>query len=142
MNGTAAMSGSPAAYNRKRFMAAGASSRASSMLMSMMAAPFSIWWRAMAIAPGISSALTMFRNLRDPATLVRSPILMKFLSREAVNALRPERRSRRGRDGGTRGFTPSSTFAMAAMCAGVVPQHPPAILRCPASASERITAAI
>ena len=79
-----------------RWMAAGASSKASSMFTSMIAAPFSIWWRAIAIAPGMSSALTIFRNLREPATLVRSPTLMKFLSRDAVKALRPERRSRHG----------------------------------------------
>ena len=52
ITGTRAMSGSPAIRSRKRVMAAAESSIASSMLMSIIWAPFSTWLRA------ISSALS------------------------------------------------------------------------------------
>jgi hypothetical protein len=46
MTGTRAISGSPAISFRKRSIAAALSSMASSMLTSMICAPFSTCWRA------------------------------------------------------------------------------------------------
>ncbi len=46
ITGTFAMSGSAATSRRKRSIAADASSIPSSMLTSMICAPFSTWWRA------------------------------------------------------------------------------------------------
>jgi hypothetical protein len=50
MKGTRAMSGSAAISFRKVVIAASASSRPSSMLMSMIWAPFSTCWRATSTA--------------------------------------------------------------------------------------------
>ena len=83
MTGTAAMSGSAARRRRNRVMAATPSSIASSMFTSSSTAPFTTWSRAIATAsssparsspraPAISRA-----NLREPVTLVRSPMLTK-----------------------------------------------------------------
>lgn len=53
MTGTRAMSGSPARRRRNRDSSVPASSMASSMLTSMMQAPFSIWPRAMRTASSV-----------------------------------------------------------------------------------------
>ncbi len=75
MIGTRAMSGSPAIRFRKRTMAAWLSSMASSMLMSMICAPFSTCWRATASACSNSPFRIMRAKALEPVTLVRSPML-------------------------------------------------------------------
>ncbi len=74
--------------------------------------------------------------------LVRSPTLTKRLSGVMVNGSRPESRIAGGTSGTTRGALPATACAIAAMCAGVVPQHPPTRLTSPASANSASTAAV
>jgi hypothetical protein len=76
MNGTFATSGSLASSDRKRRIATGPSIIPSSMQMSMMLAPFSTCWRAIATASSYLFSLMSFANLGEPATFVRSPIIM------------------------------------------------------------------
>ena len=79
---------------------------------------------------------------RDPVTLVRSPTFTKSDSGPTVSGSSPERRVRTGGRGGLRGATPSTAAAMAAMCSGVVPQQPPAMLRKPERAKSPMVAAM
>src|SRR2546426_851945 len=78
MTGTLAMSGSTATRLRKRVMAATPSSIPSSMLMSMIWAPFSTCCLAIARASSYWPARTSLANLGEPVTLVRSPMLTKL----------------------------------------------------------------
>ena len=91
MIGTLAMSGSLAIRFRKRTMAALLSSMASSMLISMICAPFSTCWRATASA----SSYWLFRIRRakalEPVTLVRSPMLTNRWPSPMASGSRPER---------------------------------------------------
>jgi hypothetical protein len=57
-------------------MAATPSIMPSSMQMSRTLAPFSTCWRAMETASSYLPSLTSLANLGEPATLVRSPIMM------------------------------------------------------------------
>ena len=77
MKGILATSGSVASSSRKRVMAATPSIMPSSMQMSMTFAPFSTCWRATLTASSNLPSLTSRANLGEPATLVRSPIMMK-----------------------------------------------------------------
>ncbi len=65
-------------------MACSESSMPSSMLMSMICAPFSTCCRATASASSYSPARISLENLGEPVTLVRSPMLTKL-------RVRPER---------------------------------------------------
>ena len=76
MNGTFATSGSLARSERKRFIASTPSIIPSSMQMSMTFAPFSTCWRATLTASSYFPSLTSFANFGEPATFVRSPIIM------------------------------------------------------------------
>ena len=76
MNGTLATSGSLARSRRKRVIAATPSIIPSSMQMSMTLAPFSTCWRATLTASSYFPSLTSLANLGEPATFVRSPIIM------------------------------------------------------------------
>ena len=76
MKGTLATSGSLASSCRKRVMAATPSIMPSSMQMSMTLAPFSTCWRATLTASSYLPSLISLANLGEPATLVRSPIMM------------------------------------------------------------------
>ena len=78
------------------------------------------------------------RNFAEPVTLVRSPIITNPVSAVIVNGSSPDSRvhvagraslarQRRGR-----GLTAS---AIAAMCAGVVPQQPPTTFTMPSAAN-------
>ena len=70
---------------------------------------------------------------------MRSPMFTKFEVCVIVSGSRPERRSA---DGGADlwcGVRPRTDSAIAAMCAGVVPQHPPTMLSKPAAANSRNT---
>ena len=76
MNGTLATSGSLPSSCRKRVIAATPSIMPSSMQMSMTLAPFSTCWRATLTASSYLPSLISFANFGEPATLVRSPIMM------------------------------------------------------------------
>ena len=128
MMGTRAMSGSLAMRFRKRGMAFIASSMASSMLTSMICAPFSTCWRATCRASSYCSLRIIRANALEPVTLVRSPTLTKSESSSMLKGSRPERRVATGMTGGTRGVSGRTASAMARMWAGVVPQQPPAML--------------
>ena len=76
MNGTLATSGSLPSSCRKRVIAATPSIIPSSMQMSMTLAPFSTCCRAMLTASSYLPSLISLANFGEPATLVRSPIIM------------------------------------------------------------------
>jgi hypothetical protein len=91
--------------------------------------------------------LISLANLGEPATFVRSPIMM-YTPFCCVNGCEPESRSGRhscsaagseivaaGAPAKSRGCRPSNALAMAAMCSGVLPQQPPAMLTSPDSAN-------
>ena len=92
MIGTRAMSGSDAIRFMKRTIAAFESSIASSMLTSMICAPFSTCCRATAIASSNWPFRIIRANAFEPVTLVRSPTLMKSVPDVTLNGSRPERR--------------------------------------------------
>jgi hypothetical protein len=92
MIGTRAISGSPAISLRKRSMAAALSSMASSMLMSMIWAPFSTCCRATASASSKRPSRIMRAKALEPVTLVRSPILTKRWPSPMVTGSRPASR--------------------------------------------------
>ncbi len=148
MNGTLATSGSLASSDTKRAIAATPSIIPSSMQMSMTLAPLSTCWRATATASSYFPSLISFANFGEPATLVRSPIMMKEPIC-CVNGCEPDRRSgarRLGRTGAAAdgpaarrrcaaGGRSASARAIAAMCSGVLPQQPPAMFTRPPSAN-------
>ncbi len=92
MMGTRAISGSPAIRFRKRTIAALLSSMASSMLMSMIWAPFSTCWRATASACSKSPLRIMRAKAFEPVTLVRSPMLTNRLPAPMLTGSRPDSR--------------------------------------------------
>ena len=75
MTGTVAISGSDPIRLRNLTISFLESSNPSSMLMSMTIAPSSTCLRAMDIASSYFFSLMSRRNLREPATLHRSPTL-------------------------------------------------------------------
>ena len=87
MIGTRAMSGSEAIRFKNRTMAALLSSMASSMLMSMICAPFSTCWRATDRALSNSPFKIILANALEPVTLVRSPMLTKVALGDRPSAL-------------------------------------------------------
>ena len=93
MIGTREMSGSDAIKFRNRTIAASESSMLSSMLTSMICAPFSTCCRATASASSYSSFLISLAKRGEPVTLFRSPMLMKLDSGRTVNASMPLSRS-------------------------------------------------
>ncbi len=130
ITGTRAMSGSVAARSRKAAISFVESSNASSMFTSMPWAPASTWSRAMSTASDRAPSRIRRANLREPATLVRSPTLKNRLSGPRSNASRPERCVMRSfSPANTRTGAPSSARAMARIWSGVLPQQPPAMLR-------------
>ena len=74
--------------------------------------------------------------------LVRSPTLTNSDSSVTVTGSRPDSRSARSTSTGVRRSLPSTARAIAAMCAGVVPQQPPTMLRKPASPNSATIAAV
>ncbi len=71
-------------------MAAWLSSMASSMLMSMIWAPFSTCWRATARACSKSPFRIMRAKALEPVTLVRSPMLTNSDPPSTVTGSRPD----------------------------------------------------
>ena len=137
ISGTREMSGSEATRFRKRTMAAFESSIASSMLMSMICAPFSTCCRATASASSYCSFRIRRANAFEPVTLVRSPTLTNSEEPSMLNASSPDRRILRSASGTVRGRMPSSCAAIARIWSGVVPQQPPAMFTKPLSANSR-----
>jgi hypothetical protein len=90
MIGTRAISGSPATRFKKRTIAAWLSSIASSMLTSMICAPFSTCWRATASACSNWPPRIMRANAFEPVTLVRSPMLTNSEPSPMDTGSRPE----------------------------------------------------
>ena len=89
MTGTRAISGSDDSRLRKFTISFSVSSRPSSILTSMICAPSSTCLRAIAKASSYCFSLIRRRNLRDPATLQRSPTLTKLISGEISSKSRP-----------------------------------------------------
>ena len=123
-----ATAGSPEMWRRKVSISLGASSMASSMLMSMTPAPPSICWAATCRASSYCPAAIRRANLREPATLVRSPMLVKLFCGSTVTTSNPLTLRRFSLAGTARGARPETREAMARICSGVVPQQPPIIL--------------
>ena len=92
MIGTLAISGSPAIRFKKRTIAVFESNIPSSMLISIICAPFSTCCKATAMALSYSSSTIKRLNIAEPVTLVRSPTLTNRLSLLIVNASKPDKR--------------------------------------------------
>jgi hypothetical protein len=152
MKGTFATSGSVASSSRKRLIAATPSIIPSSMQMSITLAPFSTCCRATLTASSYLPSLISLANFGEPATFVRSPIIMKTPGC-CTKGCEPDSSSGFGSGTATEGRSTSSSLgasvgstrrgsasrarAMAAMCSGVFPQQPPAMLIRPPSAKPR-----
>ena len=145
MIGSRATSGSIANSRRNRSMASSESSSASSMFTSRTFAPPSTWSRATRTASSNSPERMSRANRREPVTFVRSPTTRKADSGRTSGSV-PASLNRRGRSGIVRGAArparSRSASTMAAMCSGVVPQHPPTKLTRPPSARSATAAAV
>ena len=142
ITGTRAMSGSEAIRFRKRCMHATESSMASSMLMSMICAPFSTCWWATASASSYFSSRIRRANILLPVTLVRSPTFTNSVSSSMFSGSRPDRRVLTGISGTTRGVSAATLSAIARMWSGVVPQQPPDMFTNPARANSSSSAEV
>ena len=145
IKGTRATSGSAASSRRKCVISARASSSPSSMLMSITCAPSSTCLRAMATASSYCFSLIRRRNLREPATLHRSPTLRKLFAGQTSTSSSPARCRCSGRGAGRRGGTASHCSIKspkALMNRSSVPQQPPMIFTRRFSKKGFISAAI
>ena len=155
MIGTREISGSVAIRLRKCCMASTPSSMPSSILMSIICAPLSTCCRATSNASVYWFSRIKRANLAEPVTLVRSPTLIKSDSCRSFNGSSPAKVNSalkgarvsavflaRAVPGRGRGAIPCTTSTMALICAGVVPQQPPTILRKPDSANSLMNSAI
>ena len=88
--GTLEISGSATIRFKNLTMASFPSIKPSSILISMIWAPPSTWCRATSKASSNFSSFMSRRNFFDPATLVRSPTLMKLLSWVITKGSRPD----------------------------------------------------
>ena len=152
IRGTLAISGSAAMSLTKRSIASSESSKPSSILISIICAPFSTCWRATSRAASKSPLTISFLNTADPVTLVRSPTLTNKLSDWMVQGSRPDRRQAIFVSGPVvsdpvkpvmpRGGIDSRACANDLMCSGVVPQQPPMMFTYPDSAHSLMCAVI
>ncbi len=142
ITGTREISGSDASRLRKRVISCTPSSNPSSMFMSMTCAPSSTCLRAICRASSYFFSWIRRKNLREPATLHRSPIFTKLIPGVSTNSSRPERRINRGCSTGAGGTTSATISTYFAMCSGVVPQQPPTMFTNPSSINSRIWEAI
>ena len=146
MSAAFATAGSFEMWRTKRSISLVLSSMASSMLMSMMAAPSSICLAAICRASSYLPSDMSLANFLEPATFVLSPTLVKLLClRSTVTASSPltfrclpSVKMPFFADGRMSRTAP----VMALICSGVVPQHPPTMLTRPFSAISLICAAI
>ncbi len=90
---------------------------------------------ATSTAPAKSPDSTRRRKRAEPVTFVRSPIRTKPVSGPSSNGSSPLQRGRGTRGGGTRGASPPTAAAIAAVCSGPDPQQLPATLSRPARAN-------
>ena len=113
MIGTLEMSGSEAIRFKNRVIAACESSIASSMLISMICAPFSTCWRATVSAASYCSFKIMRAKALEPVTLVRSPTLTNSECSLMMKGSRPESCMAWLRAGKLRGSFGRSSLVMA-----------------------------
>ena len=108
--------GSPLIYRQKVCISCWLSSIASSIFISMIVAPPSIWLRATESASSYCfSAMRRAKRL-DPATFVRSPTFVKFcVFRSMRSGSRPDTRSFWSAFGMLRGLSSRSASAIALM---------------------------
>ena len=142
MIGTRAISGSVATMFRNVVMAASESSIASSMFTSMMFAPLRTCSVATSSAVVRSPEAIRSAKRREPVTLVRSPIIVKFESGRRTSGSRPASRVCSSGGGTSRGALPSAAAAMARMWSGVVPQQPPIMFTNPLAANSPSSRAV
>src|SRR2546426_4204111 len=93
-------------------------------------------------AASYSPLNTSLANMGEPVTLVRSPMLTKLVSGRIVNGSRPLNRVYGSGQAGTLGLQSRTASAIAAIWAGVVPQHPPTRLSQPFAANSRRSSAM
>ena len=103
----------------------------SSILMSIIWAPFSTCWRATSRAASYSPSRISRLNLAEPVTLVRSPTFMKPLVSSAMKGSSPESRITRGAVLSALVGWCLTRDAISTMWSGVVPQQPPTIFTSP-----------
>ena len=142
ISGTLAMSASCATRLRKVLMAAAPSSIPSSMLTSMTFAPPSTCVLATRIASSNLPSLMRRANLREPVTLVRSPIMTNGFSLRNTNGSFPANCVILLGSGFLRGVSPCTASPIALIWAGVLPQQPPTMLTQPCFAKSRTKLAI
>ncbi len=142
ITGMRATSGSVAIRLRNVVIARSLSSRSASMLTSSRFAPPRTCSSATSTAAWWLSPSTRRRNFADPVTLVRSPIMTNPVSGPIANGSSPLNLVRSGDAGTTRGASPDTASAIFPMCAGEVPQQPPAMLTMPCSAKSLSSAAV
>ena len=123
-------------------MAATPSVMPSSMLTSMIWAPFSTCSRAMSSAAVKSPFLMRRRNRAEPVMLARSPMFTNRASSSITSGSRPARASAFLAAGGVRGAALEARSAKARMCSGVVPQQPPTMFTKPRSMKSPMVAAM
>ena len=129
--GSFAISGSAPTRFRNLVIDASESSIPSSIFTSIICAPPSTWCLATESASSKSSSLISLRNFAEPVTFVLSPIFVKLLPLYIVNGSNPLNLGSLSITGGFLGGYFLAISAIAFMCSGVVPQHPPTIFTSP-----------
>ena len=124
--GTRAISGSAPTRFKNFAMHFGESNIPSSKFTSIMFAPFSTWLRATDSASENLPSFIILRNAGDPITFVLSPTKINgaFSSGDSKASSPDKTKAERG-GRGLRGGKCAHFSTIAAMCLGVVPQHPP-----------------
>ena len=131
ITGTRAISGSEAIRFRKIVISSLASSKPSSILISMTCAPSSTCWRAILRASSYFFSFINRRNLREPATLQRSPTFIKLFSGFTSKSSKPDSQRLSVFGTGICGATSTIRAEYSAIYSSVVPQHPPIIFTNP-----------
>ena len=106
MMGTRDISGSDITRFKNVVISAAASSRPSSIFTSITSAPSSTCLRAIPKASSYFFSFIRRRNLREPATLQRSPTLTNFISGVSSSSSRPESHRYSDGEAGTCGCFP------------------------------------
>ena len=133
ITGTCATSGSVPIILMNEESSRHVSSMASSMLMSSTCAPDSTCERAIAVASSKECSFISRRNFLLPATLHRSPTFRKLRSGETIRDSSPDKTISSFDDGIRLVGYLFAMSAIAAICDGVDPQHPPTILTSPSA---------
>ena len=135
MTGTRAISGSEAIMRKNFSIAFSESNNPSSILISIICAPFSICCLATDNASSYFSVKMRRLNFAEPATFVLSPTFTKLLLGKKVKGSKPLNWVYFGFVDIIRGEIFFTTFFMATICSGDVPQQPPTIFTIPDSAN-------